>query len=784
MHEKQNNNINLKINKYIEYFIIYGLFAVLFVPIIFFSENFFPFISSKAYFFRIIVECIVAAWIILVLRDSSFKPRWTWIAWAVTALTVFSGVSNLLGVDVTRSIWSSYERMEGWVTIIHLFAYFIVAISVLKSRKLWNRFFLTTLLVSTAIALWGMVQISCAGNFAQSGLAIADNSFCISLAKSSFARQLGGLQIVQGDRLNSTIGNAAYYAVYTLINIFIALFLLARSSKERKTKTRMYLLGLIAVLNAFAMFFTATRATMIGLVVGLVFSGLMYVIYTWRKRALDIKQSGKSYKLPKSWYVVISALTLGLILLISAISLRDSDFVKQNRFLNRYLNISFAETQTQARAYIWPMAIKGFQEKPILGWGQENFVYVFNKYYDSRMWAHEQWFDRAHNIFLDWLVNGGIIGFLSYLALYLIPLIYILFKSKLSITERSILLGLWVAYGIHNLSIFDNLTSYILFFSLLAYINLEWASERDGVSLNEESIAPSVGNGSDKDVVTYIATPIVLIALIVTVYLVNIRSIIINRELIKATSQCESRGTSVFDKLLTKNDYIGYGEIREQLWNCSNVLLTNSSVPIEARTAAYTTSVNEINNQISRHDNDARVYFYAGNIFLSAGNFADAQIAFTKASELSPNKPIFLIGQANSLMGQNKTKEAMEVLKKAYDLAPQYPLGVLAYSVSLIKDGQIAQAVKIASSTDGAIMDSRYVSALYDKGALRELIPIMQRRIALDPKNVKNYISLAAIYLDPKIYDRVAAKKVILSIKDADPTQASTVDETLKKYGL
>lgn len=776
--------MNSKINKFLEYFITYGIFAVLLVPIIFFGENFFPFITSKAYVFRIVVECITAAWIILVLRDSSYKPKWTPIAWAVTALTVFSGLSSFFGVDISRSIWSNYERMEGWITIIHLFAYFVVVVSVLKSKKLWNRFFLTTLAVSTAIALWGMLQISCAGNFANSGLAIADNSFCIGLSKSFIAQKLGGLQIVQGDRLNSTLGNAAYYAVYTLINIFIALFMIVRSIKDRKPKIRLALLSLVAVLNVVAMFFTATRATMIGLVIGLILSGVMYVVYTWVNQSRLAKKTGEKAKLPKVWYAALGVLVIGLVLLITAVSLRGSDFVKQNRFLNRYLNISFAETQTQARAFIWPMAIKGFEDKPILGWGQENFVHVFNKYYDPRMWAHEQWFDRAHNIFLDWLVSGGIIGFLAYLALYLIPLVYILFKSKLSIPERAILLGLWVAYGIHNMSIFDNLTSYILFFSLLAYINLEWAGERDRKPLSEVGVTTVASEQGDKDVVTYIVTPIVLIALIATLYFVNIRSISVNRQLIVASSQCTKYGTSVFDKLLTEDDYIGYGEIREQLWNCSNILLSNSSVPVEARTAAYTASITEVNNQLSRFDKDARVYFFAGNVLLSAGNFADAQVAFAKASDFSPNKPIFIIGQANALLGQNKTKEAMAMFKKAYDLAPEYPLGILAYSISLINGGDIAQAVKIASSSETVLLDSRYASALYDKRAFRELIPIMERRIKLDPSNIKNYTSLAALYLDPSVYDRSAARKVILSIKDVDPTQVKTVDETLKKYGL
>ena len=76
------------------------------------------------------------------------------------------------------------------------------------------------------------------------------------------------------------------------------------------------------------------------------------------------------------------------------------------------------------------MAIKGFIEKPILGWGQEGFNFVFNKYYDPRMYTQEPWFDRAHNTYLDWLIVGGALGLLSYLAI--IFLFYIIYLNLLN----------------------------------------------------------------------------------------------------------------------------------------------------------------------------------------------------------------------------------------------------------------------------------------------------------------------------------------------------------------
>src|SRR3989344_6375208 len=86
------------------------------------------------------------------------------------------------------------------------------------------------------------------------------------------------------------------------------------------------------------------------------------------------------------------------------------------------------------------------------------------------MYAQEQWFDRVHNTVLDWLVAGGALGLLSYLALFACALWCIRKRGVFDVFERSILTGLLAAYFFHNLFVFDNITSNLLFVSVLAYI--------------------------------------------------------------------------------------------------------------------------------------------------------------------------------------------------------------------------------------------------------------------------------------------------------------------------
>ena len=171
----------------------------------------------------------------------------------------------------------------------------------------------------------------------------------------------------------------------------------------------------------------------------------------------------------------------------SLATFKESSFIKSHDLLARFSQLAtfdkagleqFATTQGKGRFAIWSIAYEGFKERPILGWGQDNFNYVFNKYYDPKIYDQEQWFDRAHNVFFDWLIAGGILGLLSYLALFVTAIVaiwrsrahekdlYFLFSDKVLLT------ALLIAYFIHNLFVFDSITSYILFFGVLAFVSI------------------------------------------------------------------------------------------------------------------------------------------------------------------------------------------------------------------------------------------------------------------------------------------------------------------------
>ena len=69
------------------------------------------------------------------------------------------GLANLFGVAPIKSFWSNYERMEGYITILHLGAFFLVIGSVFREGDL-RKWFNTTLLASFIMVIYGFFQMA------------------------------------------------------------------------------------------------------------------------------------------------------------------------------------------------------------------------------------------------------------------------------------------------------------------------------------------------------------------------------------------------------------------------------------------------------------------------------------------------------------------------------------------------------------------------------------------------------------------------------------------------
>jgi len=399
------------------------------------SDSFlFPYTSPKGFAFRILMEIAAVFWFYLALKYPEFRPKKTALNWAVLVFLAVWILSALTGVDFNLSFWGNLERMFGIWGLIHFVLFFFILQAIFKTRG--DREFL--------------LKIS-----------LGASSFISLLAIGQKFMDLGDLMPMTG-RVFGTLGNPAFLATYLIFNIFFAGYL-ALSSRNRTSLIYYFLL----VVNCFALFLTGTRGAFLGLLAGIAVLLASFGFFHPQKNV-------------RRYSVVV--LILFLILFGSIFAFRNSALVQKSEILQRLTSISLEDTTAQNRLILWQKAWLAWQEKPILGFGAENYEVAANKYFDPRLNPYEAWYDKAHNFIFDYGVTLGWLGLLSYLSLFFSAL-SCLWKAR---SRNSFLLmtfgSLFLAYLVQNFFVFDTFAAYLMLFFILAMISGAPEEEKENSS--------------------------------------------------------------------------------------------------------------------------------------------------------------------------------------------------------------------------------------------------------------------------------------------------------------
>lgn len=783
--------MNSNTNFYLRAVILCGLFVVPFIPLVISPALFFPFISGKGFAFRIIVEIIFALWLILALRDSEYRPR---VSHILTGVLLFIGVllvANIFGVAPYKSFWSNFERMEGFIALLHHALYFVVAGAMLTSERLWSFFFHTSIGVSLFLGFYALMQIS------------------------------GELMINQGGvRVDGTFGNAAYFAAYLLVHIFLLLFYLSRDRLSRAgdilgavaigaasflayygshiakqgsaavgnvggtlvVVSLVLLIGSVALyvtsrraiwsvryvepatylllilLDVFLLMKTATRGAILALTGGALLTAVLIALF--EKRNTVARKIGIGA-------VVGVCAVVGLFFLV-----RDTEFVRTDPVLSRIASISLSEGMP--RFTIWSIGLKAFTENPVLGYGQENFNYAFNTYYEPRMYAQEQWFDRAHNIFFDWLVASGLLGLLAYLSLYayalwfiwkrndkngfltrLLQRIHIVPDNSFTTTEKSILTGLLAGFLFQNIFVFDNIGTYILFFSLLAYLHTQHSvplSDRVNQAL---TFRP--------EFVHRVVTPIIVVALLSSLYVLNVKPIQAGGSLIDAL-KLQGQGKNkeayeLFEQIFAKQTFAS-SEAREQLVQVAINIVNDPSADVALKQDYFNLAKEQLELQLQRVPDDARYNLFMGYLLNRSRQSKEAIPFLERAIELSPKKQTMHFELGSAYLGIGANEKAYEIFKQAYDFEPRFKEAAVFAAAGALYIGKKDEATAILNQTYGTTLvdDDRLVKALFDRQQWEMLVPILEERIKKEPQNPQFRINAAAAYLQMNQRQRAIAE--------------------------
>ncbi|MFH1286461.1 MAG: O-antigen ligase family protein [Candidatus Magasanikbacteria bacterium] len=409
--------------------------SILFIPLVVISDHFiFPFIVPKIILFRSLILLMTIGFIALLASNwKYYRCRLTPITLAVGLYLLSFGLSTFIGVDWYHSFWDNHERMLGLFTIVHYILYYVMLSSLLREWKDWKWFMRIFLLSGSAVMLVGAWQ------------KFINPEFLLNQDSS---------------RVSSTLGNPIYYSAYGMFLFFVSILLSIKEKGRNMWRVSYVFVGLLGLM---AIFTGGTRGALLGVIAGL---GVLFICY-----ALALKEY------PKVRKVFIGLIFSGLLVLISLFAFRQTTFVSHIPTVGKLVNSSITGGTANTRLMAWGIAADAWKERPIFGWGPNNYFYAFNKYYRTQFLSYgygETWFDNAHNIVMNTLAVQGAFGVLVYFGLFGTA-IFVIWKAKkkgnVDVHIASIGTAFLVAHLVSNVFVFENPTSYLYFFFFLAFFN-------------------------------------------------------------------------------------------------------------------------------------------------------------------------------------------------------------------------------------------------------------------------------------------------------------------------
>ncbi len=657
------------------------LWALAFVPLVVSTSDsvFFPFVSGKSLFLRSFLVLTSLLFLLYFLYQKKFreeiiqKINKLFKHPLVISVFVFISafiISTIFAVNKFTAFWGNTSRAEGLAGMLFFFSFFVFSLLIFE-KKDWLLFFKLSLLTSFIVLgreFWQFFSgISRPGSFAD---------------------------------------NPTFLAGYLLFSIFCALIVFESTIPLEIARARsdpLSLTGsiLMLILSVFGIFIAETRGTMLGLALGIV-AVLIYAFFKGREVnfwKLNLRKT--------------SAVFLCLLVIFSAlfISTRKSEVWQRVPGLSRASVVSAEDSSTASRLIVAKISLQAVNpaqngwKKLFIGWGPENFILAYGKYFDPALYKYEaDWFDRAHNELLDRLVMNGLFGLLAYLSIWFFFFKICLSTSNVGKTdvqtsdvkkkqtsdvkrhpdvgrlEFSILKAGFLFFGvsflIHLLFIFDQITTLIPFYAVLAFAVYQDVRRQD--PRRRTSVMPLFAG---------IFFSILALFLCFVFFTNDLPGYMQMQDYlsIRKTSDAEAMSEkidTVFEPFTTtqmniRNEFLS---VVSQNYNSNNQSMVNLLDVAFYRADEY---AKKIPLDLKFLSSLAYIYTIEGSNLKNPEYLSKGENYFRKTLMYAPNRPDVNYRFALNLFYQNKYDESFSYFEKVFSLDPSF------YS----KDGKVVEGI-------------------------------------------------------------------------------------------
>ncbi|NCT00105.1 O-antigen ligase family protein [Candidatus Parcubacteria bacterium] len=632
---------NSGVVKWIKRLLAWSVFVI---PLMYVAKStLYPFISLKTLTLYVFAEVIFFLWLyaLLVKKEVSFRLNIVTGSFLIFILVIV--LSAIFGVDPSLSFWSSFERMNGALTWLHLGALFVVASSVLEKRADWMEIFWIN---SVAASIISAITI------------LGTNG-------------LGLMNISSG--AGALLGNTSFAGAYLLISFFFAFYLWVRNYKSRG------LLSVVLILIFISPIFFMTKIWAGKFGLGDIFSNPLLILGEARAATMALYAGlgslvlGSVFVNSKKKFLKIGSKVL--LFVVAAISLSTIVmFFIPNSPVQNFIS----QEASKSRVAAWDISVQAWKARPILGYGVGSFTYAYQEFYNplflTKEYGADDWMDQAHSVGYEILSTTGILGALSFASLYITALVLLwgLYrKEEIDFWDAFIPTVFLVTHLIQNLTVFDTISTFQLFVLMFAFVGSMKGKEiKASVNFWEEGVGQSIAS---------IGLVVCLILFVIVPYRSSRAAISFSKgsfitsnekiEKMFSTIQSSRVGEAEKMKLLSelwRNQIVKFPQILRQY--PEQVVLVQDKL------------IEEMEKGIERHPLDLRtsVTLARMSLFTSAlvpeedkSEYIGKAYEYTQlARGVSPKHQLgyWTMASVEEVMGNRD--EAYRLAKEAYDLAP------------------------------------------------------------------------------------------------------------------
>ncbi len=744
---------------------------ILALPILTTQPWFFPPDWSKVIIFRSIIALLLGLflyqWLYRPAEITTPAIKENKVFWLLSGLFLAFLIATIFSVDVRFSLWGSPARGGGFINFTSYILFSLLTFLIIKKSD-WQKLWIFEIFIGILVSLVAICQF-------------------YGFFNTIFVTFIGGPP--------STLGNSTFLAIYLLLLFFRVIFFIIKKpftlgfNQENAIK----IAGLfVLLLFSWVILITGSRAGYLGLLIG-----ATYFIFFYPKKLLILK------------------ITAGVLLLMAFFLVYFANthpvtptFVAQNKILNAvYPRLNVKLFLNDARFSGWRIGFKAFKEKPLLGWGPENFSIGFDKNYDPSLpyvsSIVSDWWDRGHNILIDIGVQTGILGITAYLAL-LIGLFWQLQKIRRTGAENTtlnqetsidahLLQTALIAYFSANLFSFDSFATYLIFFLIIGYsmnlIQSNLPDKPDQIIKNHNKI--NFFRKWKKPTIICAGITLAIFIWQYNIWPFKINGNVNKAQLLVADQQCQKAFKIMEDSM--KDHSILDARIRMQYVQQMNFCSTNNP---ENNLTYAVRGIEIMKEAVVLQPQFSRLWIFLGGFTNVKANaekdpvkknalIIEANEYLQKARKLAPDHQELITEQIRTDMVAQNYQGMAKNAQRCTDIYPQVGICYFLRAISKIYLGDALGAKQDLDTAKSNNFDIESTSALNqlvttysDTAQYQKLVETYIQLIARKPKVANYHASIAFAYSQIGQYKK--ARQEALIFLEMMPEAKSEVDAFLK----